>query len=173
MILNAITYIALALAGLAQQSSNLEWNKKSILNADQRVEFPGIVLEPGVYVVRLREGDERRSVVEILNQDETQVLATVTAVPDHHVRPDDSDFTFHEVPGGGPRPVKSWFYGSDLVGLEFVYPKARAKEIARRCDDHVMASNGDDDGAIVAVTPNGKEVVIDAPLRRAAREKPQ
>ena len=161
-VLNAILYIAMASTSLSQQYSAFEWNKKTTLSTDSAVEFPGIVLEPGNYVVRLREGGDRRSVIEILNQDETQVLATVVAVPDHRVRPEDnSDFTFHEVKHVGPRPVRSWFYTGDLIGLEFVYPKVRAKEIAKDSDSHVMASNGIKDSVIVAITPNGKEIVID------------
>jgi hypothetical protein len=166
--------IAMALGALFQDSSGFEWNKKSTLTAEQKIEFPGIVLEPGVYVIRLREGGEKRSRVEILNQDETQVLATVIAVTDHRLRPDDnSEFTFHKVKGNGPQPIQTWFYTGDLVGLEFVYPKVRAREIAKDSEDHVMASNGNKDMVIVAITPNGKEIVIDDEGIQTARRKAQ
>src|SRR5262249_142474 len=161
-VLTAMLYIAMAFAPFFQQNPNFEWNKKSTLSTEDQVEFPGLVLEPGTYVVRLREAGEKRSLVEILNKDETQVLATVTAVPDHRMRPEDnSDFTFHEIKHDGPRAVQSWCYTGDLIGLEFVSPKARAKEIAKDSDGHVMASNGIKDSVIVAVTANGKEIVID------------
>jgi hypothetical protein len=172
--LNAIFYIAFAFTSAFQQYPGFEWNKKSTLNADQRVEFPGIVLEPGVYIVRLKDGGERRSVIEILNRDETQVVATVIAVPDHQVRPDDnSEFTFHQVKSPGPRPVQTWFYAGDLVGLEFVYPKARAQEIAKASERHVLALNGTKDGPVVAITPNGKEVVVEDQPTLTARRKPE
>jgi hypothetical protein len=172
--LNGMLYILIALGSLFQDSSAYEWNKKSTLTAEQKIEFPGVVLEPGVYIVRLREGGEKRSLVEILNQDETQVLATVLAVADHRLRPDDSsEFTFHKVKGDGPQPVQTWFYTGDLVGLEFVYPKARAREIAKDSEDHVMASNGNKDTVVVAITPNGKEIVIDDEGIQTARRKPQ
>jgi len=170
-LLNAILFIAMAFATFSQQNPGLEWNKKSTLSAAYQVEFPGLVLEPGTYIVRLREGGERRSYVEILSRDESQLLATITAVPDHRVRPEDSsDFTFHETREDGPRPVQSWFYSGELVGLEFIYPMARAKEIAKQTDSHVMAS---DDNSIIAVTPNGKEIEIDGQGTQAARRKPQ
>ena len=173
-VFNAMLYIALAVASIYQQSSTLEWNKKSTLSTDHQVEFPGIVVEPGTYVVRLRDGGERRSVVEILNQDETQVLATVVAVPDHRVRPEEnSEFTFHQVKPGGPVPVQTWFYTGDLVGLEFVYPKVRAKEIAKETGEYVVASDGNKNATIVAVTPSGKEIVIDGEATQTARQKPQ
>src|SRR5262245_11618146 len=106
--LNAVLSIAMAVAALTPQFSTFEWNKKSILSTDYQIELPGLVLEPGTYIVRLKEGGERRSFVEILNKEETQVLATVVAVPDHRVRPEDnSDFTFHEIKQAGPRPLQS------------------------------------------------------------------
>ena len=172
--LNAILYVAMGFSSLAPQNSAFEWNKKSTLSTERQVELPGIVLEPGVYIIRLRESGEQRSFIEVLNRDETQLLGTLVAVPDHRLRPDDnSDFTFYDVKPGGPRPVQSWFYTGDLVGLEFVYPKVRAKEIAKDTGDRVMASNGNKDAVIVAVTPNGKEVVIDEPTTQTARRKPQ
>ncbi len=173
-VVNMVVLAVMAATSLFQSSTPYEWNKKSTLTAEQQVEFPGIVLEPGVYVIRLKDSDEKRSRVEVTNRDETQVLATLVAVPDHRVRPDDnSEFIYHEVKGDGPQPVRSWFFTGDLVGLEFVYSEARAKEIAKATNDHVMASN-DKGGAIVAVTPNGKEIVIDdVSATQTARKKPQ
>jgi hypothetical protein len=68
--------------------------------------------------------------------------------------------------------VQSWYFFGDLIGLEFVYPASRAKEIAKETDTHVMASNIGKDGVILAVTPKGKEIVIDEPLTQTARRKP-
>jgi hypothetical protein len=175
-IINALLLAAVALSSVFQDSQSYEWNKKSTLTAEGPVELPGIVLEPGVYIVKLKESGDKRSIVEIMNKDETQVLASVVAVPDHRMKPDDnSEFVFHEVKSNGPAPVRSWFYSGDLVGLEFIYPKSRAKEIARDTDDHVMASNDNSkETPIVAVTPNGREIVIEDPAAaQTARRKPQ
>ena len=173
--INAMLFVAMALSSLFQEAYSTEWTKKSTLSTDKQVEFPGIVLEPGIYIIRLKDGGERRSIVEIRNRDESQVLATVIALPDHQQRPDDnSEFLYFSEASGKPQPVRSWFYSGDLIGLEFVYPKNRAMEIAKKSDDHVMASNSNrKDDVIVAVTPNGKEVVIDDPRpTQTARQKP-
>jgi len=173
--INVMFFVALALNSPPQENYSTEWNKKSTLSIDKQVEFPGIVLEPGTYVIRLKEGDEKRSVVEIRNQDEMQILATLLAIPDHRQRPDDnSEFVYFNAPSGEPQPVRTWFFSGDLIGLEFVYPKARAKEIAKTSDDHVMASNSNSkDAVIVAMTANGKEVIIDDPHpAQTARQKP-
>jgi hypothetical protein len=174
-IINALLLAAIAATSLVQETQTYMWSKKSTLTAEQPVEFPGIVLEPGVYIVRLKESGDKRSQVEILNKDENQVLATVTAVPDHRMRPDDnSEFIFHEVKSDGPVPVRSWFFAGDLVGLEFIYPERRALQIAKDTDNHVLASNDSRYQIIVAVTPNGKEIVIDEPApAQAAKRKPQ
>jgi len=172
--LHAMLYIAMAFASFGQEYAGFGWNKKSTFSTDQQVEFPGIVLDPGTYVVRLRQSGEKRSVVEILSQNETQVLASVIAVPDHRARPEGSEeFTFHQLKHGGMRAVQTWYFPGDLVGLEFVYPKARAKDLARASEGHVMAFNGEKDGVIFAITPNGKEIVIDSPITQTARQKPQ
>src|SRR5215475_3470694 len=151
-VINMMVFALLAATSLFQDATPYQWNKKSTLTAEAPVEFPGIVLEPGVYVVRLKDSGERRSSVQITNQDESQVLATLVAIPDHRLRPDDnSEFVYHEMNGKGPAAVRSWFYTGDLVGLEFVYPEIRAREIAKTTNDHLMASN-DKGGAIFAVT---------------------
>lgn len=154
-----------------------EWNKKSTLTVDRKVEVPGMVLEKGTYVVKLLDNLGKRAIVQILNSDESQALATLVAIPDHRMRPDgDIAFTYHDVKGE-TLVMQSWFYPGELQGLEFVYPKARAQQLAKAADDHVMASGSKDlkDCVIVAVTPNGKEVVIDEPpnATQVARQKPR
>jgi hypothetical protein len=176
LFINVMWFVVLALTSPLQEGYSTEWNKKSTLSTDRQVEFPGIVLEPGTYVIRLKEGAEKRSIVEIRNQDERQILATVLAIPDHRQRPDDnSEFVYFNSASGEPQPVRTWFFSGDLIGLEFVYPKARAKEIAKASDDHVMASNSNGkDDVIVAMTANGKEVIIDDPHpTQTARQKPR
>ncbi len=177
-IMSAVLFLAMAISSAFQEPYSTGWNKKSTLSTDKPVEFPGVVLEPGTYVIKLKESMETRSVVEILNKDETQILATVLAIPDHEQRPDnDQEFLYFKAPESNPQPVRTWFFSGDLIGLEFVYPKSRAKEIAKAADDHVMASNSPSkDSVIVAMTPNGKEVVIDDPNpaqpTQTARRKP-
>ena len=173
--INAMLFIAMAANALFQESYSTEWNKKSTFTTDKQVEFPGIVLEPGTYVIRVKESGEKRSIVEILNQNGKQILATLLAVTDHRQRPDDnSEFVYFDPTPRGPQAVRTWFYTGDLTGLEFVYPRSRARVIAKANDDHVMASNSSSrDDVIVAITPNGKEVIIDDPSPiQTARQKP-
>ena len=174
--ISAVLFVAMTLSSAVQEPYTSGWNKKSTLTTEKAVEFPGIVLEPGTYVIRQKESTENRALIEICNQNESQILGTAQAVPDHELRPDDnSEFMFFEGPHDKPQAVRAWFFSGDLVGWEFVYPKPRAKEIAKAADTHVMASNSvNKDDVIVAVTPNGKEVVIDDPRPiQTARQKPK
>jgi hypothetical protein len=173
--INAMLFVAMAVNALFQETYSTEWNKKSTFTTDKQIEFPGLVLEPGTYVIRVKENGEKRSIVEIRNQNEKQILATLLAVTDHRLRPDDnSEFVYFKATARAPQAVRTWFYSGDLTGLEFVYSISRAKVIAKANDDHVMASNSNSgEDVIVAITPNGKEVVIDDPRpTQTARQKP-
>ena len=171
----AMLFIALNLNPSLQNGYSDGWHKRSTLITTESVELPGIVLEPGTYTFKLEEASSRRNVVQVVSVDGSKILTRLIAVPDYRTHGGDSAFTYHESPGSGPKPIRSWFYPGDLNGLEFVYPKDRAKEIAKETDTHVMASNGKEakNSAIIAVTPTGVEVVIDdAPSAQVSR-KPQ
>ena len=58
-IINMMVFVVLATTSLFQDSQPYQWNKKSTLTVQEQVEFPGIVLAPGVYVVRLKEPSRR------------------------------------------------------------------------------------------------------------------
>src|SRR5438128_12331814 len=117
--ITAMSFIAIALHSPLQEGYSTEWNKKSVLNTDGRIEFPGVVLEPGTYVIRVKESGEKRSIVEIRNQNEKQILATLLAVTDHRQRPDDnSELVYFNATPRGPLAVRTWFYTGDLTGLE-------------------------------------------------------
>jgi hypothetical protein len=138
-----------------------QWSRKSIITLTDRSEVPGLVLEPGTYVLRADEAYSAiRTTIQVLNADESQVLATFIAVPDHERNPDyDTAFTYFDGITDGPKPIHTWYYPGEMNGFEFVYSKARAKEIAKSTDDYVMASDSRE-GEIVAITSNGTEVPV-------------
>jgi hypothetical protein len=160
-----------------------QWFKKSVITLTDISEVPGMVVEPGTYVLKADEQSSfSRTTIELLNQDETQTLATFVAVADHRQRPNyDTLFTYFPGVTNGPKPIQTWFYPGDMNGYEFVYPKPRAKEIAQVTEDHVMASESKE-AAIVALTPTGIEVPVFDSVAKATnkinsqevtREKPQ
>jgi hypothetical protein len=100
-----------------------EWNKKTIVTFGESVEVPGQVLPSGTYVFKLLDSSCNRHIVQIWNEDETQILATILAIPNYLVESTDrSTFEFDERPGNAPQALRVWFYPSDITGQEFVYP---------------------------------------------------
>jgi hypothetical protein len=108
------------------------WNKKTIVTISQSIEVPGAVLTPGKYVFKLLNSDSNRHIVQIMNERENHVYTTNLAFAKERMQPADKTvLTFYEMPGGGPEPIRSWFYPGDTIGQEFAYPKNRATEIAQ------------------------------------------
>ena len=110
-----------------------------------------------------------RHIVRISNADQTQVIATVLAIPNWRERPTGKTvMTFSERAGDSPDALKEWFYPGDNFGQEFVYPKRRALELAVAVKEPVPALTTDTIPAeselattpIVAETPEQKEVPV-------------
>jgi hypothetical protein len=125
----------LLLTGAANRASADEWNKKTYITISQSIEVPGAILPPGRYVFKLLDSQSNRHIVQVMNERENHVYCTNLAIPKQRMEPADRTIlSFYEVPGGGPEPVRSWFYPGDLIGQEFVYPKHRMLEIRAAMD---------------------------------------
>jgi hypothetical protein len=126
------------LAGTATQARADAWNKKTYISTSRSIEVPGAILPPGKYVFKLVDSASNRHIVQILNERENHVYATNLAIPKQRMEPADKTIvTFYEMPGGGPEPVRSWFYPGDTIGQEFAYPKRRALDISRVTRENV------------------------------------
>jgi hypothetical protein len=115
-----------------------DWNRKTVITFGQPVETPGVhmkgwaVLPPGTYVFKVLDSASDRHIIQILNKDETVVYATILAVPNYRLRATSKTvLTFREVPPGQPDVLRAWFYPGKNFGDEFVYPKAKALELAQ------------------------------------------
>ncbi len=117
-----------------------EYNKKTVVTFNGPVEIPGKALPVGTYVFKLFDSDSDRSIVQIWNKDETQLIATVLAIPDYRLTPADNPIiTFEERAQGSPPAIRAWFYPGDNYGYEFVYPRTRATELAAANHKNVPA----------------------------------
>src|ERR1700722_17386551 len=115
-----------------------DWNRKTVITFSQPVETPGIhmkgwaVLPAGTYVFKVLDSKSDRHIIQIFNQDETLVYATILAVPNYRIRATDKTLlTFRETAPGAPQVLPAWFYPGHNFGDEFVYPKAKALELAK------------------------------------------
>ncbi len=115
-----------------------EYDQKTIFTFRQPVEIPGQVLPPGTYVFKLMDSQSDRDIVEVFNKNETHLYGTFLAIPDYRLRPTGKAIiTFEERASGTPEAVKAWFYPGDNYGHDFVYPKARAVELAKRTNQPI------------------------------------
>src|SRR5437879_2841714 len=109
-----------------------QWNKKTVMTVKEAIQLPLTVLQPGTYVFKLADSLSYRHIVQIFNADETQVIATILAIPNYRLKPTDkSVFRFWETPAGNPKAMRAWFYPGDNFGQEFAYPKMKSIEIAK------------------------------------------
>jgi hypothetical protein len=144
------------------------WNKKTVVTFSQAVEVPGKILPAGTYTFILLDSPSDRHIVQIFNADGSQIITTILAINDYRLQPTGQTvMKFNERPGDSPEALRAWFYPGDNFGQEFVYPKARAIQLAQTTQFVVPAVAVDtlDDNSIktapiVAVTPDQKEVEV-------------
>lgn len=162
-----LVLLGAVLVGPARAS---QWNKKTIVTFAQAVEIPGgKVLPAGKYVFKLLDSMSNRNIVQIFNEDETEVFATILAINNYRLEPTgETVMEFKERPGNQPQALRAWFYPGDTYGQEFAYPKARAMQLAEASNEVVPAEEATTEPKpeelrsvpLVAVTPQHTEEPI-------------
>jgi LPXTG-motif cell wall-anchored protein len=166
-----------------------EWNNRTIVTFSAPVEVPGVgaqTLPAGTYLFKLMDSPSDRNIVQIFNEDGTHLYTTVLAIPNYRLRATDKTvITFRERAEGQPEALRAWFYPGANWGQEFVYPKAKAIELAKIISAPVLATPIDLSSAPVealktapveAVAPTGETVdigkVVEAPPVATAKVEP-
>jgi hypothetical protein len=133
-----VCYLTLAGLVLTITAQADESDKKTTITFNGPVEIPGVhlkgwgVLPAGTYVFKIMDSLSDRHIVQIFNEDETIVYATVLAIPNYRLKATDKTvITFHERPAGEPEALRAWFYPGANWGEEFVYGKTKAMAIAK------------------------------------------
>jgi hypothetical protein len=168
MILTIFTVTLLMVTFAAGARADTAFSKRTVVTFTQPVEIPGQVLPSGTYTIELYETFGYRHVVRIYNADRSKLIATVLAIPNQRLtRTGDNVMKFTERPGNAPDALKAWFYPGENSGQEFVYPKARAIELAQVTHESIPAVQTEPTTVeefksepIVAETPEQKEVPI-------------
>ena len=137
--------VALLGAILAPSAKADAWDRKTVITFSGPVEIPGVhlrgwgVLPAGTYVFKILDSQSDRHIVQIFDKDETTVYATILAIPNYRLRATDKTVvTFSERPAGQPEALRAWFYPGRNWGEEFVYPKAKAIELAKATNTPVL-----------------------------------
>jgi len=178
------TVFCLALIGAAFSPSAKadDYDKKTTLTFSQPIEIPPAhlqgyrILPAGTYVFKLINSSSNRHIVQIFNENQTKIFATILAIPNYRLQPKDKTvITFNESIKGTPQAIRAWFYPGANWGEEFVYPKAKATELAKATNLPVLEmpatvkeefakpeeSRAELERApVTAVRPTGEEVEI-------------
>lgn len=119
----AIGWVVLLAIGISTNVYGNEWNKKTIMKLTEPMQIEGVLLQPGTYVFKLMNSMSDRSVVRIMNEDETEVVATVIGSPHYQFEPPNkTQLDFWESPAVTPPAVKDWHYPGEMLGLQFTEP---------------------------------------------------
>ena len=176
-----------------------EWNQKTTMTFSGPVEIPGVhlkgwgVLPAGTYVFKLLDSQSDRHIVQIFNKDETQVIATILAIPNYRLKATGKTVvTFSERPAGQPEALRAWFFPGENFGQEFVYPKARAVELAKTVNQVVLFTPAEvpvevdqpiktvdepvvaqlEQAPVMAIKPTGEEVELSAAVAPVPADEP-
>jgi len=153
--IGALIAVVVSLAPLSIVAD--EHDKKTIVNFTQPTEVPGIVLQPGTYVIKLLDSQSNRHIAEIMNErmDHLYTL-TFTAAAERIERTGKPVLTFYEGSNGQPQAIKKWFWPGEVTGIEFLYPKAQATRIAAATNEKVA------EGGLPSVAESGQSLIPDS-----------
>jgi len=99
-----------------------EWNHETTVTLSGPVEVPGRVLPAGEYVFKLADSQTDRNIVQIFNEDQTHIIATVLTVPAQRTEPtNDTVITLQERSNGSPEALGTWYFAGQLDGVQFLY----------------------------------------------------
>ena len=153
-------------------ASAQRFDKGTKITMNSPFQVPGKTLPAGDYVIRLMEIPGNRRVVQIMNATEQKSYAIALGIPDYVLKaPEKTYLSFYEVDRGKPLPVHAWFYPGSNFGVEFVYPKTKAVEIAKVSGEHVVATTAPEPVApptpaelesepLVIIEPTGEEATV-------------
>jgi hypothetical protein len=146
-----------------------EYDQATELTFNDPVEVPGQVLAAGTYWFTLVDSSSDRDIVQIWNEDRSQLVTTTFTVPDYRLQPTGKTVVnFDERPADQPEAIQGWFYPGENFGHEFVYPKSRAISLAQQIHQPVLSMRDEPLNdlaaspatAIKAVTASGEEIEL-------------
>jgi hypothetical protein len=141
--------LALFAAIFVPQAVSDVWNKKTVITVNETLQVPGATLQPGKYVFKLADSQSNRHIVQIFNEDESQVITTILAIPNYRLQPTgDTQIELWETPQGSPQALRAWFYPGDNFGQEFAYPKDEATALSASTKQQVPSMSDEDTAAL-------------------------
>ena len=95
-----------------------------------------------MYTFKLLDSRSSRHVVQVFNEDGTNLIATTQTVPAKRLEATgDVVLKLNPTDAGAPVAIKAWFYPGSLYGHEFIYPDEQARHIAQRTKTLVLSGD--------------------------------
>jgi hypothetical protein len=158
-----------AATSASAQDSNI--NQRTILTFSGPVQMPGVTLPGGKYVFRLAN-TALHNVMQVFDGDEKRIIGQWFFIPKNRTSEELSAANgkpvvmFKEMPEGFTPAIQYYFYPTETIGKEFIYPKEQALKIAAATHQTVLATDTDVNKAgeahVFRVEPNGTEAQYDA-----------
>jgi hypothetical protein len=138
-----------------------EWNEATKLTFSGPVEIPGRVLPAGTYWFTLMDSPSDRNIVQVWGPERMHLLATILAIPDYRLHATGKTVVkFEERRHDLPEAIRAWFYPGRRYGQEFVYPEARATELAKRVNQPVLSMPNEVASNITKPAKSSKEASV-------------
>ena len=146
-----------------------DWDKATKLTFSEPVEVPRMVLQAGTYWFTLADSETDRNIVQVWDADRMHLVTTILAIPDYRLQPTGKTVIhFEERPSDSPEAIHSWYYPGANYGEEFVYPKAKAVQLAKQTSKPVLSmpdappvdTSQIKQTPVKAVDPSGEEIEI-------------
>jgi hypothetical protein len=133
------TLLGVASAPAAYAQSDRE---NSTFTVTEPIDVGGFTLQPGTYLIKVVMLESNRNMVQVTNEDQTKVFASVLATP-HPIRANEeipaSRYTYYTTAPGQPKALRTWFARDTANGQDIIYPKRRAMELAAFTKEPVIA----------------------------------
>jgi hypothetical protein len=170
-----VSALLLGCFGIALPSARAdEWDKRTHVTISSPLEVPGVVLPPGQYVFKVVDLKSTRNIVQILNNREDRVYATVMTVPNERLQPTGQTvITMYEARNGSPEALRAWFYPGDNIGHEFLYPKDQANKLSASAQQNVPFLTPEDEKVLKNAGGANNSEVSKAVKTESAREPAQ
>ena len=136
----AIAVLAVLATQLRAQDTNTL--DRTFFTFSTAVELPGVTLEPGEYEFRLAD-NQRQNVVQVIRRGDMKPMGQFTfAEANRERRTDETVVMFREAREGATPAIQYWYFPSEKIGKEFIYPKDQAERIAARTGQAVRSDSG-------------------------------
>lgn len=117
-----------------------EINQATTLTFSQPVDTPGHVLGPGTYLFVLVDGSDRE-IVRIFTEDHKLVATLLTIPVQREKSSNNPTVVLAEQRADAPSALVAWFYSASTQGHQFIYEKAKERELASAKHDTIVAGD--------------------------------